>query len=213
MDFTPKPVSDYSENHTSLESELLMKVNRETWQKVYMPRMLSGHLQGRILSMFSKMLQPDCILEIGTFTGYSALCLAEGLTNSGKLITMDKNEELEDVVRAYFRESAYNDQIDFRIGDANEILNTLNMTFDLVFIDADKINYHHYYENILPKVRKGGIIIADNVLWSGKVVKELTKSDPETESLKKFNDMVQEDKRVENVLFPVRDGLMVIRKL
>jgi predicted O-methyltransferase YrrM len=163
--------------------------------------------------MFSKMIRPDFILEIGTFTGYSALCLVEGLAEKGRLITMDKNEELEDVVRAYFKESKYNNQIDFRVGEAIEIIKTLDLTFDLVFIDADKVNYHQYFNSILPKVRKGGIIIADNVLWSGKVVKELTKPDAETESLKEFNDMVQKDKRVENVLFPVRDGLMVIRKL
>ena len=213
MDFIPKVISEYSERHTSSESPLLQKVNRETWQKVYLPRMISGHLQGRILSMFSKIMKPERILEIGTYTGYSALCLAEGLSDNGKLITIDKNEELEDVVREYFQKSGYNDKIDFRIGDALYQIKDLKDSFDLVFIDADKTNYVNYYKSIFPKVRKGGIIIADNVLWSGKVVKDLKKPDRETESLKEFNDMVQKDPKVENVLMPVRDGLMVVRKI
>jgi predicted O-methyltransferase YrrM len=213
MDFIPKEISDYSEKYTSLENSLLKKVNRETWQKVYMPRMISGHIQGRILSMFSKMIQPDTILEIGTYTGYSALCLAEGLSQNGRLITIDKNEELEDLVMKYFRSSDFHDKIDFRIGEAFDVIKDLMETFDLVFIDADKTSYMDYYELLLPKVRQGGIIIADNVLWSGKVPKKLKKVDRETESLRAFNKMVQEDPNVENVLIPVRDGLMVIRKI
>ena len=178
-----------------------------------MPRMISGQLQGRLLSMFSKMLKPERILEIGTFTGYSAICLAEGLAENCKVITIDKNEELEDMVRRYISESGLDQKIDFRIGEATEIIAGLEEEFDLVFIDADKINYLQYFELTLPKVRKGGIVIADNVLWSGKVVKNDKKSDPETESLKDFNDRIQKDSRVENVLVPVRDGLMVIRKV
>jgi caffeoyl-CoA O-methyltransferase len=213
MDFITKSISDYSENHTSPESPLLLKVNRETWQKVYMPRMLSGHLQGRILSMFSKMIKPTTILEIGTFTGYSALCLAEGLSKDGKLITIDKNEEIEDIVKEYVKQSAFSDKISFLIGDAMEIIRDMKEVFDLVFIDADKINYLNYYNLVFPMVRSGGVIIADNVLWSGKVIKEMKKADPETDSLKNFNDFILKDTRVENVLFPVRDGLMVIMKI
>lgn len=212
MDFIPKSISDYSEKHTSEESALLKKIDRETWQKVYMPRMLSGHLQGRTLSMFSKILNPQRILEIGTFTGYSALCLAEGLSDNGRLITIDKNEELEDIVRSYIERSGFEDKIEYLIGDAFGIIKNLKEEFDLVFIDADKVNYLKYYQLLLPKIRKGGIIIADNVLWSGKVVNNADKPDQEAVALREFNEIVQKDILVENVLLPVRDGLMVIRK-
>jgi predicted O-methyltransferase YrrM len=213
MDFVSKNIAEYAEKFTSEESALLKKVDRETWQKVYMPRMLSGHLQGRFLSLISKIVSPENILEVGTFTGYSALCLAEGLKDNGRLITIDKNEELEDVVRAYIEESGMGHQIEFIVGDAIKAIKGRKEEFDLVFIDADKVNYINYYKLILPKVRKGGIIIADNVLWSGKVVDKKVKPDQETLVLREFNAMVADDNRVENVLLPVRDGLMVIRKI
>jgi caffeoyl-CoA O-methyltransferase len=180
---------------------------------VLIPRMLSGHLQGRILSMFSHMIQPKRILEIGTYTGYSALCLAEGLTPDGKLITMDINEELEDRVRRYINDSDYSSQIDFRVGNALEIIPTLEDELDLVFIDADKPNYSNYFDLVIDKLRTGGIIIADNVLWSAKVLDpEQLANDEDTKALHEFNEKMQQDSRVENVLMPVRDGLMVVRK-
>ena len=213
MDFIAKNIAEYSEKHTSEESPLLKKLNRETWEKVHMPRMLSGHLQGRILSMISCMMNPHRILEIGTYTGYSALCLAEGLTEKGKLITIDINEELEEIVSGYFSKSEFGEKIDFRMGEAAVVIKELDEVFDLVFIDADKDNYLNYYNLVFPMVRKGGIIIADNVLWSGKVVNDSKKVDKDTEGLREFNKAIQGDSRVENLLMPVRDGLMVIRKL
>jgi len=213
MDFIAKNIAEYSEKHTSEESPLLKKLNRETWEKVHMPRMLSGHLQGRILSMISCMMNPHRILEIGTYTGYSALCLAEGLTEKGKLITIDINEELEEIVSGYFSKSEFGEKIDFQMGEAAVVIKELDEVFDLVFIDADKDNYLNYYNLVFPLVRKGGIIIADNVLWSGKLVNESKKVDKDTEGLREFNEAIQEDSRVENLLMPVRDGLMVIRKL
>jgi len=213
MEFLNEKIQNYSELHTSPETELLSKINRDTYTDVLAPRMLSGQMQGRILSMFSKMVNPQNILEIGTFTGYSAICLAEGLKNDGKLITIDINEELETRVAGYFREAGLTDAIDYRIGNALDILPQLNDQFQLVFIDADKENYQNYYNLILHKVSSGGFVIADNVLWSGKVLGEHPKKmDKDTQALIDFNDFVQKDERVENVLFPVRDGLMVIRK-
>ena len=211
MEFLDKGLSDYSDRHTKPENDLLSRINRETHLKVMRPRMLSGHLQGRLLSMLSSMLRPRRILEIGTYTGYSALCLAEGLTDDGKLITLDVNEELEDRVRGYFAESAYASKIDFIIDDAARVIPTLNEKFDLVFIDADKENYAKYYDLVFDKVRPGGIILADNVLWSGKVLD--IKPDKDTKAILDFNKKIQDDKRVENVLLPVRDGIMMIRKL
>ena len=212
MDFLPTVILKYAESHTSKESSLLNRIDRFTYEKMLMPRMLSGHLQGRILSMISKIVQPEKILEIGTFTGYSALCLAEGLAKDGLLVTIDINEELEETVRAFFDESPMGDKIEFMIGDALKIIPELQGEFDMVFIDADKENYVNYYELVFPKLRVGGIIIADNVLWSGKVIEENRKGDKETDGLRIFNRKIQEDIRVENVLFPVRDGLMIIRK-
>ncbi|TNE79574.1 MAG: O-methyltransferase [Bacteroidetes bacterium] len=213
MEFIDEKLAAYAENHTSPESELLAELNRETWAKVMMPRMLSGHIQGRLLSMFSKMIQPKAILEIGTYTGYSALCMAEGLAEGGMLYTIDINEELEDMVRRYIKEAGYEENIQFHIGNALEIIPSLPNHFDMVFIDADKENYANYYDLVFDKLRPGAYIIADNVLWSGKIIdeKELAK-DKETRALDAFNKKVQEDPRVENILIPVRDGLMVARK-
>ena len=170
MDFLPTVILKYAESHTSKESSLLNRIDRFTYEKMLMPRMLSGHLQGRILSMISKIVQPEKILEIGTFTGYSALCLAEGLAKDGLLVTIDINEELEETVRAFFDESPMGDKIEFMIGDALKIIPELQGEFDMVFIDADKENYVNYYELVFPKLRVGGIIIDDSVLWSGKVI-------------------------------------------
>jgi caffeoyl-CoA O-methyltransferase len=212
MDFLPQNISKYSENHTQAESELLRNLNRETHANILKPRMLSGHLQGRFLAMWSKIMQPKLILEIGTYTGYSALCLAEGLATNGKLITIEVNEELEKIANKYFQQSDFATQIEQRIGDAVEIIPTIPNEIDLVFIDADKKSCEKYYNLVIEKLRKGGIIIADNVLWSGKVAEE-GKIDKDTQTLIEFNAMVQNDSRVENLLLPIRDGLMIARKL
>lgn len=211
MDFIQAPIQKYAEDHTSPEREILKVVNRQTHAHVLMPRMLSGHMQGRILSMISHMVKPSTILEIGTYTGYSAICLAEGLQPGGKLITIDINEELENTVVGYFQATGLSNVIDYRIGNALEIIPTLNTRFDLVFIDADKENYSRYYDLIINHVPLGGYILADNVLWSGKVLDE--KPDKDTRAIKEFNLKVQTDKRVENVLLPVRDGIMLMRKV
>ncbi|MCB0487520.1 MAG: O-methyltransferase [Cyclobacteriaceae bacterium] len=210
MDILDEKLVAYSEDHTSPESELLKRINRETHLSVLMPRMLSGHLQGRVLSMISKMIQPKCILEIGTYTGYSAICMAEGLAPDGKLITLDINEELESRVRGYFREAGIESHVDYRIGDAREIIPTLTDRFDLVFIDADKSSYGLYFDLVIDNMNPGGFILADNVLWSGKVVSD--KPDKDTSAILEFNKKVNEDTRVENVLMPIRDGIMVLRK-
>lgn len=197
-------------NYCEPESELLQRIDRETNLKVLMPRMLSGHYQGRVLSMLSKMVSPSRILEIGTFTGYATLCLAEGLTGKGMIYTLDINEELEDMVRGYFAESSYNDKINYILGDATETISTLNETFDLVFIDADKKNNGRYYDLIFDSIRPGGLIIVDNVLWSGKVLDN--NPDKDTKTITTFNDKILADNRVEKLILPVRDGLFVIRK-
>lgn len=211
MDFISEDIVRYAEQHTAGESELLKQINRETHAEVLRPRMLSGHLQGRLLAMFSAMISPRVILEIGTYTGYSALCMCEGLKPDGKLITLDINEELESRVRNYFSRSGMNDKIDFRIGNALEIIPTLPEKFDLVFIDADKENYSRYFDLVINRVNLNGYILADNVLWSGKVLD--TKPDKDTLAIKAFNDKVHEDKRVEHILLPIRDGIMVMRKV
>jgi caffeoyl-CoA O-methyltransferase len=211
MDFIKPEIVDYSERHTSAENELLRKINRDTHSQVLRPRMLSGHLQGRILSMLSNLVRPKTILEIGTYTGYSALCLAEGLHEDGKLITIDINEELEDKVRGYFSASKFASKIDFRIGNALTILPALTEKFDLVFIDADKENYSRYYDLVIDNVTLNGLILADNVLWSGKVLDG--KADKDTKAILDFNLKVHNDPRVENVLLPVRDGIMMLRKV
>ncbi|OEK02069.1 methyltransferase [Roseivirga sp. 4D4] len=212
MEFLPADIQAYVEAHSDEETGLLAELNRETHTKVMMPRMLSGHLQGRMLSMLSHMIQPKCILEIGTYTGYSAICMAEGLAPDGQLITLDINEELEGMVRDYFDKAGLTEKIDYRIGNAMELIPEIDAELDLVFIDADKKNYTNYFNLVFDKVRSGGFIIADNVLWSGKVVQTEKKTDKDTQAILDFNRFVQEDDRVENVLFPVRDGLMVIRK-
>ncbi|MEQ8302336.1 MAG: O-methyltransferase [Cyclobacteriaceae bacterium] len=211
MEFIGEELQDYVQKHTTEESELLKRIDRETHANVLMPRMLSGHLQGRVLSMISKIASPKTILEIGTYTGYSAICLAEGIKKGGTLITLDINEELEERVRGYFSEANLDEVIDYRIGNALDIIPTLSTRFDLVFIDADKVNYSNYYDLVIDKMNEGGMILADNVLWSGKVLS--AQPDKDTRAIIEFNRKVTDDSRVENVLFPVRDGLMVIRKL
>ncbi len=211
MDFLSQDLSSYVQRHTGSASELLNRIEREAHLHVLMPRMISGHLQGRVLSMLMKMIRPEYILEIGTYTGYSALCLAEGLSSNGKLVTIDKNEELEDRVSGYFQESPYSDQIDFRLGNAMEIVPSLDYPWDVVFLDADKYNYHNYYNLVIDQMKPGGYLLADNVLWSGKVL-DAGNTDEDTVALRAFNAAVQEDPRVENVLFPLRDGIMIVRK-
>lgn len=213
MEFLPTNIEDYTKSHTQSESNLLNDLNRDTNLNVLQPRMLSGHVQGRILSMFSKMIQPKCILEIGTYTGYAALCMAEGLHHEGELHTIDINEELASRIQKYFDASSYKNQMNLHIGNALEVIPKLSISPDLTFIDADKENYLNYYKLIIDDLKPGAIIIADNVLWSGKVVEEAHRvNDEETKALHTFNEFVHADNRVENVLFPVRDGLMVIRK-
>lgn len=211
MDFLDKNLQDYIEEHSSTESALLQKVNRETHLHVLKPRMLSGHLQGRVLAMLAHMIQPHYILEIGTYTGYSALSLAEGLSDKGKLVTIDINDELEPRIQSYFNESAYQNKIELKIGNARDIIPTLDYKWDMIFIDADKEAYQEYYDLTFDQLRVGGFMLIDNVLWSGKVA-DHNINDKATVSVREFNKKVQNDHRVENVLFPIRDGLMVLRK-
>ncbi len=210
MEFIDEKLSMYSEAFSEPESELLKALNRETNLKVNQPRMLSGHIQGRLLSFLSKMQQPELILEIGTYTGYSALCLAEGLKENGKLITIDPNEETNAFAQKYFNCSPLKDKIELLTGQAVSIIPTINKQIDLVFIDADKKNYAVYFDLVIDKVKKGGLIIADNVLWSGKVLE--TEMDKDTRAIHDFNKKVSEDTRIETLLLPVRDGLMLMRK-
>ena len=209
----PDQIESYCELHTSSESELLYRLNRETHLKILRPRMLSGQLQGRFLSMISKMLKPANILEIGTFTGYSALCLAEGLQPNGTLHTIEMEEELEEIITKYFNLSIYKEKLHLHIGNALELVPTLKKSWDLVFIDAEKKEYLQYYEMVLPYVKKGGFILADNVLWSGKVTESVAENDAETKAIMQFNDFVQNDPRVENLLLPMRDGILLIEKI
>ncbi|MEZ0542369.1 O-methyltransferase [Fibrella arboris] len=213
MNFLPTDVAHYADAHTSPESGVLQRLNRDTYAHVLHPRMLSGHLQGRMLSVFSHMIRPNRILEIGTYTGYSAICLAEGLADGGRVITIDKNEELESIARRYWAETPYASQIDLHIGRASDIIPTLDETFDLVFIDADKENYALYYDLVFDKVKSGGFILSDNVLWSGKVVEPVKPSDKDTQAVIAFNHKIHSDPRVENLLLPVRDGVLIARKL
>lgn len=211
MHFLPEDINDYVVNHSAKEPELLKELQRETWQKVLNPRMLSGAYQGRLLSMISKICSPKTILEIGTYTGYATLCLAEGLLDNGKIITIDINEELEEIQSKYFQKSGVADKISSIIGNALEVIPQLNEKFDLVFIDADKSNYINYFNLILPKMNSGGIILTDNVLWSGKVVEKLDPKDIDTKVLLDYNKMLASDSRVETILLPIRDGLTVCR--
>lgn len=213
MDFLPKEIEAYSSAHTEAENDLLTQLNRQTWEQVLMPRMLSGHIQGRILAMMSQMIKPRYILEIGTYTGYSALCLAEGLQADGELHTVDINEELGPMVKSYFAKSPFAAQLHYHSVDARQWLGTVNKDWDMVFLDADKVSYQYYYDYLIPRLKSGAFIIADNVLWSGKVLEpEAHLADKDLQALVAFNAHVHQDTSVENVLFPVRDGLMVIRK-
>ena len=211
MHFIPDKLDDYVVSHSQKEPELLQQLSRETWQKVLAPRMLSGHFQGRVLSIISKLINPKNILEIGTYTGYSALCLAEGIQSKGQLHTIDTNEELYDLQRKYFDKSDYGNQIFQHIGNALDIIPTINETFDLVFIDADKQNYPNYLDIILPKLKSGSVILSDNVLWTGKVIEPLMKGDKDTEALINYNKMVNNHPQLETVLLPIRDGLTITR--
>jgi caffeoyl-CoA O-methyltransferase len=212
MEFITKDLSDYCEKNTSAETDILAQLNRETHLKVVSPRMLSGHLQGRFLSFISKLKQPKLIVEIGTYTGYSALCLAEGLQPEGKLISIDVNEETSTFAKTFISKTEYANKIELVLADAKEYIPTINELIDLVFIDADKKNYLNYYHLVIDKVNAGGLIIADNVLWSGKITMPEKDMDKETLALHQFNKFVQHDSRVENLLLPIRDGLMVVRK-
>ncbi len=208
-----KKLEEYIEKNIQEESDILTQLNRETNISVLRARMISGHLQGRILSMLSKMIKPSRILEIGTYTGYSSLCLAEGLTNDGLLITLEKEPELENIIMKYFNLSDYSNKIKLIIGDAKSEINALNETFDIVFIDGDKQDYVEFYNLVFPKVKAGGYIIADNILWSGKVIEEVSPNDKDTKAILEFNTLIKNDIRVENVILPVRDGLSIIRKI
>ena len=213
MHFLSQDLEDYIEQHSENEPELLAKLNKETYQKILLPRMCSGHFQGRVLSMLSKLVNPKNILEIGTFTGYAALCLCEGMQQSGQLHTIDIKEELVDFQRKYFDLSNFGTQIHQHLGNAIDIIPKIDLKFDLVFIDADKENYINYFNLILPKMNKGGIILSDNVLWTGKVVAPLQKNDISTKILLEYNLLLKNEPRVETVLLPIRDGLTVSRVL
>jgi caffeoyl-CoA O-methyltransferase len=210
MDFLPKKISDYAESHTAPDSDFLQSLIRDTHLKTLAPRMLSGHLQGRFLSLISHLIQPKRVLEIGTFTGYSALCLAEGLAEDGILYALEANDELEYLIQEYIEKGNFQDKIKLIIGNALEIMPTIDEVFDLVFIDAGKRDYPLYYDLAIDKVRSGGLIIADNILWSGKVADD--KKDLDTRIIDDFNKKIHADERVENILLPIRDGLMMARK-
>ena len=211
MDFLPEKLGDYILEHTQEEPELLQQLNNETWQKIMVPRMLSGHFQGRVLSMISKLVHPKTILEIGTYTGYSALCLAEGMKKNGVLHTIDRNEELVEIQKKYFDKSDYKKNIIQHLGDALEILPGLSEKFDLVFVDADKGNYINYFNAIIEKMNHGGVILSDNVLWSGKVTEKVNPKDIDTLALIEYNKLLKNDIRVESIILPIRDGITISR--
>ena len=211
MDFISEKLTEYISKNSNIEPEILARLNQETHQKILKPRMLSGHIQGRFLSMLSKMKSPSTILEIGTYTGYGTLCLLEGLKEDGKIFTIDRNEELLKIQNKYFEESGKRDKIIQLTGNAKEILNDLNETYDLVFIDADKENYIEYFKQVSERLNKNGIIISDNVLWSGKVLDSSLEKDEETNALVNFNKILNEDKRFETVILPLRDGISISR--
>lgn len=212
MDFPSPEIIDYSERHSQAEGDLLAELQRETWAKVLMPRMLSGHIQGRTLSLLSRLCRPQRVLEIGTFTGYSALCLAEGLAEGGELHTIDINDELESMVLRYFGRSPFSDRLHLHMGRAAEVIPSLRGLWDLIFIDADKENYGLYFDLVIDSLKPGGLLIADNVLWSAKVLGDPSLFDSETAALHAFNVKVSADPRVEALLLPVRDGLMCCTK-
>src|SRR5690554_2608440 len=212
MHFISDQLENYIESHSENEPVLLQQLSRETHQKILQPRMLSGHYQGRVLSLISKLVNPKYILEIGTYTGYSALCLAEGLQKEGELHIIDNNEELVDFQRRYFDKSSFGNQIHQHLGNALDIIPKLKPNFDIVFIDADKVNYSNYFHLIMDKLNPGGIILSDNVLWSGKVLEPLKKDDLSTEAIMAYNKLLKDDDRVETILLPIRDGLTISRK-
>ena len=212
MQILPEKLEDYVLKHSQEEPKLLKELSRETYLKIMQPRMLSGHYQGRLLSIISKLINPKNILEIGTYTGYSTLCLAEGLKKSGELHTIDINEELYDFQRKYFDRSEFGNQIHQHLGNALEIVPSLNKTFDLVFIDADKENYINYFNIIINKLNSGGVLLSDNVLWSGKVLDQTSQTDEATKSLVVYNKLLNEDERLESIILPIRDGLTISRK-
>jgi len=211
MNFLPEKIDNYVVEHSQQEPLILQELSKETWQKILNPRMLSGAFQGRVLSMISKLTRPKNVLEIGTYTGYSAICIAEGLSEGGIIDTLDINEELEDLQNKYFEKSGYRNQIKQHVGNALEVLPTLDKKYDLVFIDADKSNYPNYFKLIIDKMNSGGVILSDNVLWSGKVVEPLSPKDIDTKALLEYNSMLSSDDRIETVLLPIRDGLTISR--
>ena len=211
MDFLPENIQKYISDNSQSESIILKELNRYTNSKVILPRMLSGHVQGRFLSMISKLINPEIIVEVGTYTGYSCLCLAEGLKKNGKIITIEKDEEFASIAKNFFDRSNYKEKISLLIEDATKAIENINEKIDLAFIDADKVNYTKYYDMLFPKLKIGGLIVADNVLWSGKVTKKV--SDNETQSIKNFNAKVKNDERVENLIVGIRDGIMLCQKI
>jgi caffeoyl-CoA O-methyltransferase len=213
MEIINSKIMDYAEMHTTPEPELLTDLRRETWLKVVNPRMLSGPYQGRLIGLISKLIRPKNILEIGTFTGYATLCLAEGLLENGQIITIDQNEELVDIQQKYFTKSKYAHQINALLGDALVLISDLDMTFDLIFLDADKQNYSAYFDLVIDKLNIGGIILTDNVLWNGKVIENTNPNDVDTLAILAFNKKIQSDTRVETILLPIRDGISITRKI
>ena len=213
MEIINSKIMDYAEMHTTPEPELLTDLRRETWLKVVNPRMLSGPYQGRLIGLISKLIRPKNILEIGTFTGYATLCLAEGLLENGQIITIDQNEELVDIQQKYFTKSKYAHQINALLGDALVLISDLDMTFDLIFLDADKQNYSAYFDLVSDKLNIGGIILTDNVLWNGKVIENTNPNDVDTLAILAFNKKIQSDTRVETILLPIRDGISITRKI
>ena len=211
MDFLPENIQKYISDISQSESLILKELNRYTNSKVILPRMLSGHVQGRFLSMISKLVNPEIIVEVGTYTGYSCLCLAEGLKKNGKIITIEKDEEFASIAKKFFDRSNYKEKISLLIEDATKAIENISEKIDLAFIDADKVNYTKYYDMLFPKLKIGGLIVADNVLWSGKVTEDV--SDNETQSIKNFNTKVKNDERVENLIVGIRDGIMVCQKI
>ena len=211
MDFLPENIQKYISEISQSESPILKELNRYTNSKVILPRMLSGHVQGRFLSMISKLVNPEIIVEVGTYTGYSCLCLAEGLKTNGKIITIEKDEEFASIAKKFFDRSKYKEKISLLIEDATTAIENISEKIDLAFIDADKVNYTKYYDMLFPKLKNGGLIVADNVLWSGKVTQKVI--DDETQSIKNFNIKVKNDERVENLIVGIRDGIMVCQKI